>query len=76
MIARAMGAAVAPRPGLIGEGNGDGDPRVVGGSEAMNQVSFSPGLPVSAVPVLPATGLPGSGPPSRFPTRRRAASSP
>ena len=49
----------AAEAGLVLEDDRDRDPRVVGGSEAMNQVVLMPLIPVSAVPVLPATVTPG-----------------
>ena len=60
MIGRAIGAAVARRSGLIRERDRDRDPRLLcRARSAMNQASFAPGRPVSAVPVLPATATPG-----------------
>ena len=60
MMARATGAAVAPPvPAWSERATATATRGLSTGANAMNQVSFAPGRPVSAVPVLPATRTPG-----------------
>ena len=60
MMARAIGAAVAPPvPAWSESATATATSGRSAGAKAMNQVLLRPGTPVSAVPVLPATEMPG-----------------